>query len=303
MPGFKFVRGKMTNMPKRRRTKGSGSIRKRGNVLWIEYYVRGVCKAESTGQNNREYAAKLLQQRIGEAATGRNIGPEKATVGDLCKLVIADAELRRLRDAKRPRWLYEAHIAPLLGQVRADRFGPSQVRAYVETRRQAGAEDSTINRELAIVRRGFVLGYREEPPLVRRVPAFPKLQENEPRRGFIEQAQYEAILNAIPDRLKALFVCGYHLGCRLLELRKLQWAEVDLDAREIRILAANAKNGEARTVPIYGEMDAWLATQRAAYGSSLGYSTEGSGDRSAHTWMGGAKHASGLVFQVCSSMI
>ena len=58
-------------------------------------------------------------------------------------------------------------------------------------------------------------------------------------------------------------MCGYHLGCRLSELRKLRWSEVDLDARQIRILASVAKNGEPRTVPIYGEMDAWLRTQQA----------------------------------------
>lgn len=155
----------------------------------------------------------------------------------------------------------------MLGRVRADRFGPSHVRAYVEARRKEGEP-----RTLALTESWLLCGADSSSGIARNRPscgacrAFPKLQGNDPRRGFIEQPQYEAILRELPERLKALFVCGYHLGCRLSELRKLQWGEVDLDARQIRILASVAKNGEARTVP-NGEMDRWLASQHAGCGA------------------------------------
>jgi integrase len=254
-------------MPKKRRMKGSGSIRLRGRIRWITYYAGGRPISESSGSAQKEVAANLLKQRIGELASGRNMSPEKATIGDLCALVLQDAKLRKLRDARHQEWRYEANIKPILETVRADRFGPSHIRTYVDVRRKDGVEDSTINRELAILRRGFVLGYREEPPLVRRVPHIPRLEENDPRKGFIGPEQYEAILRELPDRLKALFVCGYHLGCRLSELRKMQWDQVDFGARQIRIAASQAKNKEARTVPVYGEMEAWLQTQRAGANS------------------------------------
>jgi integrase len=135
------------------------------------------------------------------------------------------------------------------------------VRRYVELRRKESASDATINREFAIVRRGYNLGLREDPPLVRRVPYIPKLEEDNVRQGFIDQGQYLSLRAALPDHLKTLLVVGYHLGNRLGELRKLRWPQVDLVAGEIRIQKVQAKGKKPRTLPIYGDMMEWLEWQ------------------------------------------
>jgi integrase len=157
----------------------------------------------------------------------------------------------------------DAHIKPAIGSLLASRFTPHQVRQYVEMRRRESASDATINREFAIVRRGFSLALREDPPLVRRAPYIPKLEEDNARQGFIEQGQYLSLRNALPDHLslKSLLVVGYHCGNRLGELRKLCWNQVNLEAREIRIQGAQAKAKRPRTLPIYGDMAEWLHWQ------------------------------------------
>jgi integrase len=99
------------------------------------------------------------------------------------------------------------------------------------------------------------------PASVRWAPYIAKLQEDNTRRGFIEQAQYLALRAALPDHLKALLVVGYHCGNRLGELRKLRWGQLDLESGEIRIEQAQAKGKKPRTVPIYGDMTEWLAWQ------------------------------------------
>jgi integrase len=124
----------------------------------------------------------------------------------------------------------------------------------VAQRRKQGAENATINRELAIIRRGFSLGLREDPPLVRRAPYILKLDEDNVRQGFIEEPQYLALRTAMPDHLKALLVVAYHCGTRLGELRKLRWSQVDLDAAVIRIEKRQAKGKKPRTIPIWGDM-------------------------------------------------
>jgi integrase len=143
----------------------------------------------------------------------------------------------------------------------AARFTPHQVRQYVELRRRESASDATINREFAIVRRAFSLGLREDPPLVRRAPYIPKLEEDNVRQGFIEQGQYMALLESMPDHLKTLLVVGYHCGNRLGELRKLRWDQVDIEARGIRIEKSQTKGKKPRTLPIYGDMIEWLEWQ------------------------------------------
>jgi len=142
------------------RKRGSGTVYRRGQIWWMQYFVRGQIVQESTGFTEKADAENLLKLRVGEVAAGRRVGPERATIGDLCALVVQDNRLRNLRDAQHVEWRYSAHIESRLGSLLASRFGSAQVRQYVAQRRSAGASDATINRELAIVRRGFRLGAR-----------------------------------------------------------------------------------------------------------------------------------------------
>src|SRR5277367_5058228 len=159
------------------RKRGNGTIYRRGNIWWMQYYVRGRLIQESTGFTDKADAENLLKQRIGDAAAGRHVGPERATIADLCGLVLENNRMRNLRDARHVEWRYKANVAPILGRLPASRFGQAQVRQYVAGRRVAGASNASINRELAIVRRGFRLGPQEDPPLVHSQPAITVLEE------------------------------------------------------------------------------------------------------------------------------
>jgi len=242
-------------------TRGTGTVYRRGAIWWLQYFANGRQINESTGQNDEAEARRQLRIKIGEAAAGKEVAPERATIVDLCELVLDDYRLRKLRDADTTKWRYEANIKPVLGNIVASRAGASTWRAYVASRRAANASDATINRELAIVRRGFSLGLREDPPLVHRAPYIPKLDEDNVHQGFIEHGQYMVLREAMPDHLKALLVVGYHCGNRLGELRKLRRNQVDMDAREIRIYKGQAKSKKPRTLPIYGDMVEWLDWQ------------------------------------------
>jgi hypothetical protein len=189
----------------------------RGRVWWITYYVGGRPIPESSGSTDKAKAENLLKQRIGEIAAGRDVSPDRATINDVCALVITDYTVRKLRDAAIVKWRYEANSKPAIGNLPAARFGASQVRAFVSARREAGASDPTINRELSIIRRGFRLGFEEDPPMVRRVPHILKLDEDNARQGFLTPALYETLLASLPERLKALFV-----SCRNTQARTPQ---------------------------------------------------------------------------------
>jgi integrase len=241
--------------------RGSGSYYLRGKVYWISYWVNGRQIKKSTGSRDEAEAKRQLKVQIGEAAAGKCVLPERTTIDDLFALVLADYKLRKLRDCATVEWRYNAHVKPLIGSLLASRFSPHQARQYVAARRAESASDATINRELAIIRRGFSLALREDPPLARRAPYIPKLEEDNVRQGFIERAQYIALRNALPDHLKTVLVVGYHCGNRLGELRKLRWHQVDLACREIRVTKGQTKGKRPRTLPIYGDMVEWLEWQ------------------------------------------
>ncbi len=98
-----------------------------------------------------------------------------------------------------------------------------------------------------------------------RAPHIPGLEETNVRQGFLEYEDYRKVLGELPSHLKAAFVVGYHVGVRIGELRKIRWAQVDLMAREIKLETGKTKNKKPRTLPIYGDMIAWLSMQRTEH--------------------------------------
>lgn len=244
-----------------KKLRGSGTIYQRGAVWWLQYYDHGRPRNESSGSADEAAARRILAQRVADIAAGRDLTPETCTVADLCRLVLADYRLRRLRDMKTVEWRYEAHIKPELGGLRVSKVTGAVIGRYIEARRRAEASDATINRELSIVSRGYHLGQQEDPPLVHRVPRIPHLEEDNARHGFLEPEQYETLLGYMPARLKALLVCAYHVGTRSGELRKIRVDQVDFEASQIRLESGQTKGKRTRTLPIYGDMERWLRQQ------------------------------------------
>jgi integrase len=250
----------------KRRKQGRGSLFHNGRTWWMQYYVRGARFKESTGTADRAAAEEVLKRRLAEVTLTEldDIRPDQATIADLCQLVLTDYRLRGLRDTKTVQWRYQKNILPALGSIPARRASqqPKIFRTYIEDRQKAGAENATINRELAIVRRAFTLAMREDPPLVRKEPYIPQLEEDNVRQGFLEHEGYEQLLGELPERLKALFVCAYHTGTRKNELRRITWDQVDFEAMVIRLAGRQTKNKKPRELPIFGDMERWLRYQQ-----------------------------------------
>jgi len=246
-----------------RRPSGTGCLYRRGSVWWIKYHRNGRSFHESGG-STREEALRLLKRRFGEIVTGQFVGGiERVAVRQLLNLLIEDYERHERRSLKSLQWRVTKHLLPAVGNIRAADFGRTKAQAYIDARRRAGTSNATINRELAALRRAFNLGAAQDPPLVSRVPHIPHLPEDNARQGFLEHEQYLALRDALPQHLKPLLVVGFHLGNRLGELRSLRWDQVDLAAGEIRLAGSQTKNKRPRTLPVYGEMKAWLEMQRS----------------------------------------
>jgi integrase len=247
-----------------KRPKGTGHVYRRGDVWWLKYHRMGKQYFESSRSGEKSEAEKLLAIRLGEIAGGRfrGLAPDRIKMADLFELVVEDYRQRKLRSVRDVEWRRDKHLIPAFGDLKASEFGSIQIKRYVALRRGEGAEDSTVNRELSIVRRGFNLALQSDPPLVIRTPFIAKLEEDNVREGFIEHAQYSALLKTLPDHLKAMFVGGYHVGNRAGELKKLTWSQVDLKVGEIRLNRKQTKGKKHRTLPIYGDMASWLEMQK-----------------------------------------
>jgi integrase len=227
---------------------------------WIKYRKNGQVFRESSGSEKPGDAERLLKRRLGEIATGKfaGLGPERIRMADLFDDVVKDYQENDKDTTKDLQGRLKNHLSPFFGEIRAADFSSQHVRRYIAERRAEKAENATINRELAIVRRAFRLAASWEPPKVARIPRIKLLKEMNVRTGFLEYDQYLNLRNELPAFIRPLYVVAYHVGGRRGELASIQWPQVDFRASQIRLNSVDTKNDEPRTLPIYGEMREWL---------------------------------------------
>src|SRR5260370_21060917 len=136
----------------------------------------------------------------------------------------------------------EKHLRPYFGQIPIAKFETDHARRYIAERKAKGRATATVNREMALLRRSFNLGRKTTPPKVLRVPYIPFSKEDNVRKGFLEHGEYLKLLAALPDELKPVLTFAYYTGCRRGEILALEWRQVDLLERVIRLDPGATKN-------------------------------------------------------------
>jgi len=105
----------------------------------------------------------------------------------------------------------------------------------------------------------FRLGMQATPLKVLRVPAFPKLAENNIRKGFLEDSQYTKLVEAYSQLwFRGMVECGRTYGWHVRELKNLRVNQVDLTQRVIRLEPGTTKHGEGREVVMTNAVHARL---------------------------------------------
>jgi integrase len=144
--------------------------------------------------------------------------------------------------------------------MKADNVSTDDINRYIDVRRTEGAANGTINRELAALKRIFNLAHTSTPPKVGDVPAFPHLKESPPRKGFVEDRQYDILTAGAGELwLRAILAVAYTFGFRRGELLKLRVRQVDLLAGTIHLDPGSTKNDEGRAVKMTHEVWELLA--------------------------------------------
>ena len=238
------------NDKKARRPNGTGSIYQRGLTWWVKYSCNGKIYRQSSESGTKWKADRLLKAKLGELATQTFVEPkfDKTLVSELAEDMLRDYQVngkRSIADAK-IRWT--KHLEPVFGHMRAANVATDQVNKYIEQRQTEGAANATINRELAALKRMFSLGM-QCAKVVRR-PHFPHLKENNTRKGFLEDAQFDALraeCSKVGLWLRAMLEVGGTFAWRKSELENLRVNQVDLIAGTVRLEPGETKNDEGRT--------------------------------------------------------
>lgn len=236
-----------------RRPKGTGSVFQRpdSDVWWIKYSRNGKPYRESTKTTDKRKADKQLKVRLAEITSGTFLGPliERVRIEDLADDFLRDYRINGKKSLNDVEARWRLHLKPFFGFLRAVEVTSDLLARYVDGRQGERAKNATINRELAALKRMFHLGMKATPAKVTRKPVFPHLAEDNVRKGFLEDGQYQKLREYCPELwFRSIVECGRTYGWRVTELLKLKVSQVDTVHRVIRLETGTTKNKAGREV-------------------------------------------------------
>ncbi len=263
---------------KPRGKRGQGCVYRPANSRnwWYKFSTNGRLVQQSAETESRREAFDKLKAEILKYANGDAVPDGKITVDSLYDVLLADYRI----NGKTIEWaerVWNVHLKSFFGGMPAKHVGTDTLARYIESRRVEKAANGTINRELSLLQRAFMLGYESQPRKVARPLRFHRLAESKPRMGFIEQKAYDDMAKNCSDLFMRTMLClGYSFGFRKAELLTLKVSDVDLIAGTIRL--RDSKNGEPRKVALTADAKNLLTACVTGKGSEDSVFTRNSGN-------------------------
>ncbi len=232
------------------RTRGTGSIFRRGRIWYVQYSVRGRRYRESSHSSRRNDAVHLLRRRQAAIAEGRPGGAdaERTTFEDLVQMIRDDYVIRRRKSLRRLSSAIK-HLTEFFGNDRAIDITGDRVQRYICWRNEQPSEPrpATIQKELAALKRMFSLAIRAGR--VNQRPYIPSLTLRNVRTGFFEKSEIRAVLAHLPEDIRPVIEFAHLTGWRIGEILALKWAQVSFRSQTVRLEPGTTKNEEGRVFP------------------------------------------------------
>jgi integrase len=234
------------------------SLYQRGEVWWAKYRQGGQVIRTSTGCTTKRAAKDWIDIRAGKIAEGQPLPMRLDAIlyDDLHKDLLTHWEtvgklngrggkLRSLPHVKRRM----AHVLNHFRGWRAIGITESAVVDYIAKRQRETVPGTdklvsgpTINRELTCLKSALRLAASRTQPKLARVPKVPLLAENAPRQGFIEEAEFRAIVQHLEPGPALAATIAFETAWRCKsEVLTLEWARVDLAEGSIRLDEQHSK--------------------------------------------------------------
>lgn len=239
-------------------------IYKRGKVYWIDYYDPNRKRVQESSQSsNRRDAEDLITLRKSEILRGVYKQPIKITLGEFGERYMEYAK------ANKRSWLRDEqmlnHLYKFFGKEKLlTELTSMQIEGY-KLQRRGKVADSTVNRELALLKHMFNLAIAWDSFLglnpVRKVKFFREIANR--LRVLSPEEEKKLLQNAIPY-LQDLIRFALNTGLRTGEIFSLRWSHIDLQRGILAVFAS--KTQTIREIPINSEtrkvLEAWKLNKK-----------------------------------------
>jgi integrase len=260
---------------------------------YVQLYVHGKLRSFATHTTNLKLAEQKRKELLADIQYGKAPIPrsQKITLKEVRELYVTNHEANGLRSVRRMQIAFDNLQAFFGADCLAEQINSAAVDRYIAHRRRevtplkvaAGGgkqtdlqiKPATINVEIAALSKGLRLAKRAGR--LTEVPDISRLQVDNAKKGFFEEADFRAVLAELKDRpdLQAMMIIGWYTGWRRnTEVLSLQRECIDWDHKLLTI--PTSKNYERRTFPFgdFPELEQALIEQdkragRFAYEETL----------------------------------
>jgi integrase len=241
--------------------RGDGRKFKRGTIFWCAYFIHGKEQRESCKTTDPKVAEKHLRACLKRAHASEvdptrpflTVRDRNRTVNDLLNGLKTDFELRGKASPQNLSNI--TRVKADFGRMRALALTPEGLANYVRDRLTEGYAKASVNRWTQTLRQAYTLAELPAPKIVH-------LDESDNvRRGFFSEPEIRRVMAALPANLADFVLFGWLTAMRKGEIASLRWEDVDGDTLALR--GEHSKNGEARTVPLTGELADLIERRRA----------------------------------------
>jgi len=243
---FRRVQADLAELRELRRERAGGTVFKRaGSSKWQHRYrVGDRWVDESSGTTDKREAQRLLAWKVYQASTGAL--PGTARIEQAIELLLNDARVRGLRSVSRLERASRPLLARLSG-MRAKDVSHSTLVTYAADRRKDSCAPDSIKFELDVAHRALKLAMREG--WITSLPEFPRIEHLHVRSGFFDAHEWAQVRQHLQPDFRDAADFAYLSGWREMEALALQWSNVDLRARMVRLDEGTTKSGRGRVLP------------------------------------------------------
>jgi integrase len=219
---------------------GEGSIRQRKDGYWEVKLTLPSGKRKSYSASSEEAALQKLEEERHKLYQGVPISGERWKVGDFL-----DTWLQNIKASIRPStWeryhdFVRLHIKPEVGNIQLSQLSPSHIQALYTKASQKGLAARTVYHLKTVLHTALADAMTKK--LIAYNPTEgtrpPKIEPKE-MKTFSQEEVNRFFAAMKGDRLEALYVLAIWTGMRQGELLALRWSAVDLDTRELSVVAS-----------------------------------------------------------------
>ncbi len=253
-------------------------VKRTGKEGRASYHVKykagdGRVRWERHGSAKEARARKAEVELELARSQGRWAPPARITLNEYAeRWLAAHGPSLRPRTLAEYRRILERELLPRLGALPLAAISRSQLKAFAAEKAQAGLAANTVRNLLAPLRE--ILASAVDDELIRANPAARLKRQGPPPRRIEppSRAQVEAVIAAATAETARVITLAATSGLRRGEIFALRWADVDFEARTLRVGASNhagtinepKTQAGTRLVPMFGSVRRVLLEQRAA---------------------------------------